>query len=1176
MKSLLLPFILLLSTLVQSQTPRLVVPIGHASVVQSVAFSPTGKTVLTGSWDGTAKLWNLAGHELQTFPGAGWISAVAFSPDGKTVLTGSSDGKARLFDLAGRELQVFSPNAAVEGIHAVAFSPDGQKLVTGGEDGVARLWNLSGQELQTFSAASSAMLAVAFSPDGQQLLTGGLDCQATLWDLSGQVVKTFSGSAKSGGIYAVAFSPDGQQILTGGADGMARLWNVSGQEIQTFATQSFTVLAVAFSPDGQQVFTGTLNGEAILWDRSGQVVKTFSGLSDVDEINAVAFSPDGKQILTGHRVEMAKLWDLSGSVMQTFVGHTNQVLDVAFSPDGKKILTSGSGGSTPAAILWNLATMAITSFQGHQDRVMSAVFSPAGDQVLTSSVDGTARRWDLSGKTLQTFDGYVTSAAFSPDGQQILTGTQDFTANLWDLSGQLLQVFSGHESTVNSVAFSPDGRQVLTSSMDETARLWDLSGKTLTTYSGTRGHSPYERAAFFLPAGNGVLTNMIPVTDLELKLWDLAGEEQQVFSGHGGLFYSDFSPDGQQLLTSNFDGTASLWDLAGKELRTFGTPTKAVAAATFAPNGNQILTVNRDNTLTIWDIKDSKELASLILLDSTDWVVTTPSGLFDASPGAMKQMYYMVGLELIELEQLKERYYEPGLLQKTLGFDEGTVRDVSALQQVALYPEIRADITATTLNVALTIRSGGLGQLSLFINGKEMAADINSDRKTTLSIDLRAYNKFYLPGTNTLALRVYNEANWLKSQAYELAYTPPAAGKGTGSNTLQTLGNAKPELYAIVVGTSDYSGRELDLTFPDLDAAAMASAFAAAGSRLFEDRIHLKVLTTTGKTAKEVSSKANIAAAFAAFAAEAKPTDILIVYFSGHGLTYGAAEKSQFYYLTKDIASADLKDDEVRNNYTVSSEDLTRWLTAIPARKQVMILDACNSGKVVESLATVGARSLSSSQIRAFDRMKDRTGMFILTGAAADKVSFEASQYGQGLLTFSLLQGMSGLALTPDKRVDVMTLFQYARDEVPVLAKGIRQVQVPVLAFPAGGGSFDIGMVDAGVKIPLAQVKPVFIRNNFQDEDNFDDGLGLTQALAAYFQEITARGAQADVIYVDVNAYEDAYSIKGRYTVSGEVVAVRGRLFKGKTALGDFQLTGKKDALPALVEAIVDKVSEML
>jgi hypothetical protein len=133
-----------------------------------------------------------------------------------------------------------------------------------------------------------------------------------------------------------------------------------------------------------------------------------------------------------------------------------------------------------------------------------------------------------------------------------------------------------------------------------------------------------------------------------------------------------------------------------------------------------------------------------------------------------------------------------------------------------------------------------------------------------------------------------------------------------------------------------------------------------------------------------------------------------------------------------------------------------------------------------------------------------------------------------------------------------------------------------MLAFPTNGGSFDIGIVDAGVKIPLAQVKPVFIRNNFQDEDTYDDGLGLTKALANYFEEITVKGAQAELIYVDVSEYENAYSIKGRYSISGDAITVRGRLFRGKTSKGEFTVTGKKDDLEALVEAIVEKVSKML
>jgi hypothetical protein len=231
----------------------------------------------------------------------------------------------------------------------------------------------------------------------------------------------------------------------------------------------------------------------------------------------------------------------------------------------------------------------------------------------------------------------------------------------------------------------------------------------------------------------------------------------------------------------------------------------------------------------------------------------------------------------------------------------------------------------------------------------------------------------------------------------------------------------------------------------------------------------------------------------------------------------------------------------------------------------------------VESLAAIGQKDLNPSQVRALDRMKDRTGMFILTGSAANKVSYEAGQFGQGLLTYSLLEGMSGLALGPEKRVDVMTLFQYARDKVPEMAKSINGIQTPMLAFPANGGSFDIGIVNEKVKIPLAQVKPVFIRNNFQDEEAFEDVLGLTDVLEQNFRKMTAKGAASKIIYVDVKEYENAYSMKGRYHVEGDAVDVRVRLFKGKTLVGDeFKVSGTKDDLPGLAKLILGQVMEQV
>ncbi|MBL7826747.1 MAG: caspase family protein, partial [Saprospiraceae bacterium] len=600
----------------------------------------------------------------------------------------------------------------------------------------------------------------------------------------------------------------------------------------------------------------------------------------------------------------------------------------------------------------------------------------------------------------------------------------------------------------------------------------------------------------------------------------------------------------------------------------------------FSPDNRFAYVACTDLTLHVFDVASGKEIAALVAIGNHDWAVTTPDGLFDASAGAMQALFYTVGREVIELEQLKERYYEPGLLSKVMGFSQEAMRMVNVLNEVPIYPELKAAISTDLkqLEVTITPRAGGIGKLSLFVNGKEVAEDLNPQRARKVNINMADYAKYYLEsGSNIIGLRVYNSDNWLKGPNYELAYTPPPTARGTGTGGTEPTLGAKPSLYAVVVGTANYAGEKLDLKFADRDAIAFSQAVKAAGKKVFNDRVNVTLLHTDANdpSRQDISSKTAIQTAFATYAAKAKPQDVLVVYFSGHGVNYGAAEQSLFYYLTKDVASEDLKDPEIRKNYAISSLEITDWVKSIAALKQVMIIDACNSGKIVEDFAGT-RKELNASQIRALDRMKDRTGMFILTGSAADKVSYEAGQYGQGLLTYSLLQGMSGMALTEDKRVDVMTLFQYSRDRVPVLAKGIGGVQTPVLAFPTSGASFDIGIVDKEVKIPLPAEKPVFVRNNFTDEATFDDGLGVTDAIENYLREVTIQGAQAPLIFVDVKEYEQAFSLKGRYTVQGDQVQLTGKLYKGKTAIADVKQTGNKNDLRELAAAILEQVSAKL
>jgi WD40 repeat protein len=332
---------------------------------KTTAEMQTESTFTDAGWDFTTPVWTIdegmdyprlwwdaeTGQEIRTFRGhTGQVRSVAFSPDGTRVLTGSSDETAKLWDAeTGQEIRTFLGHTGW--VVSVAFSPDGKRVLTGSWDGTAKLWDAeTGQEIRTFRGHASWVFSVAFSPDGKRVLTGSWDSTAKLWDAeTGQDIRTFRGHM--GQVDSVAFSPDGKRVLTGSGDETAKLWDAeTGQEIRTFLGHTSWVRSVAFSPDGTRVLTGSWDSTAKLWDaETGQEIRTFRG--HTGRVFSVAFSPDGTRVLTGGRDYTAKLWDAeTGQEIRTFRGHTGRVFSVAFSPDGTRVLT-GSRDST--ARLWD-------------------------------------------------------------------------------------------------------------------------------------------------------------------------------------------------------------------------------------------------------------------------------------------------------------------------------------------------------------------------------------------------------------------------------------------------------------------------------------------------------------------------------------------------------------------------------------------------------------------------------------------------------------------------------------------------------------------------------------------------------------------------------------------------------------------------------------------------------
>ncbi len=283
---------------------------GHTNGVNSVAFSPDGKYMLSGSWDNTLKLWDFSKRTLirEYIGHTGGVRSVAFSPDGKYAVSGSDDQTLRLWLVSsGKELRKFEGHEAE--VLSVAYSPDGSLIASGGNDKTVKLWQSdTGNLLQSLEDHKREVLSVAFSPDGTLLASGAADRKILLWEVaSGNLLHTFSGHGDW--IRALAFSPDGAYLLSGSDDQTLKLWDVGQKQlIRTLSESDYGITDLAFSPGGHYAISGSFGNLMKLWNiETGETLGEFHG--HTDWVYAVAFAPDGTHVLSGSWDTTLKLWE---------------------------------------------------------------------------------------------------------------------------------------------------------------------------------------------------------------------------------------------------------------------------------------------------------------------------------------------------------------------------------------------------------------------------------------------------------------------------------------------------------------------------------------------------------------------------------------------------------------------------------------------------------------------------------------------------------------------------------------------------------------------------------------------------------------------------------------------------------------------------------------------------
>ena len=610
---------------------------GHRRSILSAAWSPDGRGIVTASSDNTARIWHAEkGEQLRCLEGhKSTVRSAAWSPDGKWIVTAGADRTMRIWN-AGTGTQSRCLLGHARGISSVAWSTDGKWILTASADNTARIWHAeTGESVHLLRGHSHPLRSASWSPDSRRVATTSMDGTARVWNVEdGEQIGTFA--CHHGQVWSAAWSPDGRQLATAGTDQTVRLWNVRTEEqIGLLAGHTSRVRSVAWNPNGEAILSAGDDQTARIWDaKTGKLRFVFGG--HTDWLFSADFSPDGKWIVTASQDETACVWNaVTGKPARWLQGHTDKVFSATWSPDGKWIATASQDRT---ARLWDPATGMEIHRLGHEHRVNSATWSRDGKSVVTASSDRTVAIWNAStGKKIHSFEEHtdrVFDAAFSPDGRAVASAGDDKTVRVWNReTGKQMRHFGGHNERIWSVHWSPDGERIATASQDGTVRIWhSRTGQRVLLFER---HGDVIRSVAWSPSGRMLVTAH---GDGTARVWDTETlREVLALEGHETAICSAaWSRDGKSIVTSSYDQTARIWDVRrGAQRRLLEGHSQAVNSAAWEPDQKRIVTGSDDQSARIWDVKSGEQLHLLkgesARIFSVDW---HPDGTSIVTAGA--------------------------------------------------------------------------------------------------------------------------------------------------------------------------------------------------------------------------------------------------------------------------------------------------------------------------------------------------------------------------------------------------------------------------------------------------------------------------------------------------------------------------------------------------------------
>jgi WD40 repeat protein len=1066
--------------ILKGQVPVLGIPKGHLAEVYSPDISSDGKYIVTPSADKTAKVWefrtgrllfSLEGHTKQ-------VLFAKFTKDNKNIIT-AGDNSVIIWDaltekkkyhlLHGEIPAIDFDNLAGQIIYSssiatMAISADCKYMASGGTDSSIIIWEIKTGKKNHLLKHNSKLKSIGFVSDNQHLISLTENDFVSYWDYkNGKFIKQLIPEAKS--VSTVSLSPDGKKLLTlTNTDASACVWDIVSGKMLHHLSADNRLMEVRWSPGGKKII-GAAKDQSFVWDAvTGKPEYQLAGHKGW-VYNAV-FSPSEKLIATSGRDLSIKIWNaVTKKMLYSLEGHKGMINSLSFSPDGRQLISTSDDHSVK---FWDVASGQMTKqLSGAANEAFFGRISNDKKYFLTASADNTCIVWDMQGakkiRSLAGHTSWIYFADFSKNNKLIITAATDNTARVWKLeTGELLQVLNGHKDGVNHANFNLDATLVVTASEDKTAIVWDVAnGKILHVLN----HVQQVKTAEFSPDGKQILTTSF---DRTAKIWDVeSGKLIAVLKKHAGIIRAgEYSSDGKYIATASGDETAILWNgITGDYIRTLQGHRGFVYKASFGADNNFLYTASLDSTLKVWDISSGNLLhtlqlngasvksissfnaetyiltskdaiyhlndsalnkrSSIFLKDSLS-LVYRPDGNYMGDKEMVKILYYISGVKTLGYDQLDVKYNRPDKVLEAIGStDTALIRSYRKAYEKRI-KKLRIDTTsfrdgysvpeADFVNRDAIEYEQKSGTLKLIIKGNDSTYKLDrfnvwvneSPIFGQRGFNIRKQNKSDFDTTITIKL----------SQGENRIETSITNANGTESYRMPLTVNYTPAVKQkettrfIGIGIDRFADNQYNLQYSSKDIRDLSKKL----KEKYKGNIIIDTLFNENVTAENVR-------ALKQKLQQTSVNDKVIISYSGHGLLSDSLD----YYLS--TYKINFKKPEENG---LPYDELENLLDSIPARKKLMLIDACHSGEVDKEEGIAQNRVADSLGLKkgiiidqpeqtnhlglknSFELMQSlfvnvgkSTGATIISAAAGNQFALERGDLKNGVFTFSLLEVMN-------------------------------------------------------------------------------------------------------------------------------------------------------------------------